>query len=296
MVKLKSIVFFAGLALLAAGCSNESEETVINNQAPVCVHVDGFKVSQESLSRVTRAVQNVADYDGVNALTLAFYDGSTEVEKITQVKTSMPEGKTFGQFECSLPMGSYTMVVVAYKTMDGSPFTLTSPTAAAFTGDHAFESFVYTQSVTISNNNPVDIGATLERIVSKLKVVSTDGKTANVTNVRMTFSAGGKDFNPTTGWAITNTGFSNTVGNSYDEGAKSGSLSYLFLNADEQTMDVTIETLDAEGNTLFSETVKDVSFKRNYVTKLTGAMYSNSSISGGFKVETEWITFEEKNF
>lgn len=292
MCKFKQILF-SGLALLAAGCINESEETVINQLTPVRVHVNGFSVEQESLARVTRAAQDVADYDGVNAVTLAFYksDG-TEAYKSTQARGD----DDYGQFSLSLPMGSYTMVAVAYKTIDGSPFTLTSPTAAAFTGDHSFEAFAYTQAVAISSNDPVDIGATLERVVSQLKVISTDGKTANVTNVRMTFSAGGKDFNPSTGWAITNTGFSNTVGNSCDEGAKSASLSYLFLTADEQTMDVTIETLDAEGNTLFSEMVKDVSFKRNYVTKLTGAMYTNNSISGGFKVETEWGTLEEKNF
>lgn len=43
---LKKILIIAGLALLAAGCSNESEETVIKEQAPVRVHVEGFKISQ----------------------------------------------------------------------------------------------------------------------------------------------------------------------------------------------------------------------------------------------------------
>lgn len=292
MCKFKQILF-SGLALLAAGCSNESEETVIHQLTPVRVHVNGFSVEQESLARVTRAAQDVADYDGVNAITLAFYkaDG-TEAYKSTKAKGDA----SYGEFSLSLPMGSYTMVVLAYYNSDASPLSLTSPTVAAFTGTRAYETFTYTQPVTISGNEPIDLSATLSRAIAQLKVVSTDGKTENITNVRMTFSAGGKDFNPSTGWAITNTGFSNTVGNSCDEGAKSASLSYLFLTADEQTMDVTIETLDAEGNTLFSEMVKDVSFKRNYVTKLTGAMYTNNSISGGFKVETEWGTLEEKNF
>ena len=204
-------MMMAAFVLLAASCSNESEVTVSNAQtetvtAPVRVHVSGFSVSQENFTGAqTRAAQDVGNVNAVNAVTLAFYNGSTEVEKITQLKTGMPAGKTFGEFECSLPMGSYTMVAVAYTTKDESPFVLTSPTAAAYTGLHAYETFTYTQAVNITNTNAVDISATLSRIVSMLTVVSTDGKTADVSNVRMTFSAGGKSFSPSTGLATVNT-------------------------------------------------------------------------------------------
>ena len=129
-----------------------------------------------------------------------------------------------------------------------------------------------------------------------LTVVSTDGKTADVSNVRMTFSAGGKDFNPTTGLALTNTGLTNTVGNSAAVGATSTSSTMFFLNSDEQNIDVTIETLDAGGNTLFSKTVTNVPFKRNRVTKLTGAMYTNSGVDGAFQVETAWLDEYNANF
>ena len=185
--------------------------------------------------------------------------------------------------------------MLAYYTNENSVLTLTSPTEASF-NVRARETFAYTQSVTISNTNAVDISATLNRIVSMLTVVSSDGKTADVSNVRMTFSAGGKDFNPTTGLAITTTGLTNTVGNSADVGATSTSSTMFFLNSDEQNIDVTIETLDAGGNTLFSKTVTNVPFKRNRVTKLTGAMYTNEALSGTFKVETAWLDEYSANF
>ena len=72
-------------------------------------------------------------------------------------------------------------------------------------------------------------------------------------------------------------------------GERSGSIGYVFLATDEQTMDVTIETLDAEGNAIFSKTVSNVLFKRNCVTKLTGAMYSASASAGSFQVNTDWL-------
>lgn len=300
-MKKVSFMIVVLMGLLVAGC-NQGEEQFENAKTgpivPVTVHVNGFSVSQEEFSGApTRAAQNVADYSGINAVTLAFYksDG-TEVEKSTQLKSDASTYTTFGEFCLSLPMGSYSMVVVAYTTKEGSPFVLTSPTVAAYTGDHSYETFSVTQEVVIGNTNAVDIDATLSRIITQLKVVSTDGKTADVTNVRMTFSAGGKSFNPTTGLAITNTGFVNTVGNSAAVGAHSTSSSFFFLATDEQDVDVTIETLDADGNTLFIKTIEDVPFKRNRVTKLTGAMYTNEALSGSFQVETAWLSDHNANF
>ena len=236
-MKKVSFIFVALMGMMAASCGNESDElsneqTVeLSQLVPVRVHVEGFSLSHEEFSGAqTRAAQDVADYTDVNAVTLAFYKGDgTEAVKTTQLRADGSTYTTFGEFGLSLPMGSYTMVALAYYTNENSVLTLTSPTEATF-NVRARETFAYTQSVTISNTNAVDISATLNRIVSMLTVVSSDGKTADVSNVRMTFSAGGKDFNPTTGLAITNTGFANTVGNSAVVGATSTSSTVLFLN------------------------------------------------------------------
>ena len=61
-------------------------------------------------------------------------------------------------------------------------------------------------------------------------------------------------------------------------------------------MDVTIQTLDADDNVLFSKTVQNVPFQRNRVTKLTGAIYTNSSVSGAFQLETNWADQYEGTF
>lgn len=271
---------------MIASCSNREHNPELISEVPVNVHVNGFTVSQEGFPS-TKATSAV-DYAGINAITLAFYQGSTEAYKTTQLKADESTFETFGDFSTTLPMGSYTLVAVAYTTKEGSPFTLTSPTEAAYTGEHAYETFVCSQTVNITNTNALDIDATLSRIVSKLQVVSTDGKTANANNIRMTFSAGGKSFNPTTGLAISNTGFANTVGISAATGAASSSLSFIFLATDEQVIDVTVETLDADGNTLFSKKIEGVLFKRNRVTKLTGPMYS-AAASGSFQLDTKWL-------
>lgn len=301
---MKHFFVMALMGMVAAGCSNECVDLVENGLerdgvtetavAPVKVHVSGFTVDQTDF---TRSAEDVADCSLVNVVTLAFYDGSAEVYKVRQEKTSMPAGETFGEFSLYLPIGSYQMVAVACKVSESSPFTLTSATVAAFTGAHAQDTFVASGEVAITSTDDVDISATLERIVSQLKVASTDEKTSDVQNVRMTLSGGSRSFNPTTGWAIGNAGFANTVGfSSTGDGVASSSLTYLFLSSDDQTMDVTIETLDAQGDVIYGTTVTDVPFKRNRRTVLTGALYTNAPLSGGFKVETSWLDDYEMGF
>lgn len=279
------------VVIMVAGCASREHNVKMASPVPVSVHVDGFSFFfQDDWPVLTKGDPvGAGNYKSVNAITLAFYQGGVAVYQATQLKDDDQSFETFGDFDLSLPMGSYTLVAVSYTTKEGSPFVLNSPSEAAFTGDHAYETFCYTQTVDITSTAGVEINATLERVVAQLKVVSTDGKAEDVTNVRMSLSAGSKTFNPTTGMATDNTGFVNTVGISAKAGTTSSSVTYLFLATDEQTMDVTIETLDAGGNVLYSNTVLDVPFKRNKITTVTGPMYSGSA-KESFLLNTDWIT------
>ena len=294
---MKISKIFAGLILCAAvafvisSCSNDEELNVqkSNELVPVRVHVNDFSIEMDEFQTTRTEPKTPAEYDNVQAMTLAFYNGATEVYKTTQLRSDQSNYTTFGDFTLGLPMGSYTMVVLGYGYYDGVELTLTSPTQAEYTAGSVRETFAATQPVSITSTDAVDLEATLNRIVAQLKVISTDNRTANISNVRMTFSAGGKRFSPTTGLATTNTGFANTVSIGSAVGAKSGSISYLFLDSDVQNIDVTIETLDADGHTIFSKVVSDVPFKRNRITKLSGAMYSNTDVSASFLVNSDWL-------
>lgn len=284
MKVFKALLFsIIGVCLLFTGCHKDR----ITQLTKIKIHVNGFSIEQEDISGAKDAI---ADYSGVNAVTLAFYttDG-TEQYQVTQLRSDATTYTTFGDFDLSLPMGSYTMVVVAYKTQDDSPFVLTGPAAAAFTGAHAFETFATTQAVNITSTSDVNLSATLSRIVAKLQVLSTDGKTTNASSIRMTMFAGGKGFNPATGLATSNTGFANTVSISAATGSTSNSISYLFLATDEQTMDVAIDVLDSDGNSISHREVSDVPFKRNRLTKLTGSLYSTDAGSA-FQLSTTWLS------
>lgn len=289
---MKNSILIAGMILLAASCSNDECGNFVENNGgytPVTVSVSGFSVEQGDFSGTTRATA-IGSYDGVSFITLAFYaSNGTEVYKHTQEKGNLEQGETFGEFSTPLPIGSYTMVVLGYVLYDDDALTLTSPTQAEYTVNAPRETFAATQVVNVTNTTALNLTATLDRIVAQLKVISTDKRTANVEKVRMTFAAGGKQFSPTTGLATVNTGSVSTVSAGVAVGERSGSIGYVFLATDEQTMDVTIETLDAQGNTIFSKTVENVPFQRNRMTKLTGAIYSASAAAGSFQVNTDWL-------
>ena len=293
---MKNSILIAGMILLAASCSNDECGNFVENNGgytPVTVSVSGFSVEQGDFpgatGGTTRAT-SVGSYNGVQKLTLAFYksDGS-EQYKVTHTKGSMPEGDTFGEFSTTLPLGSYTMVVLGYKLYDDDELTLTSPTLAEYTVNAPRETFAATQVLNVTSTAALNLTATLDRIIACLQVISTDGRTENANKVRMTFAAGGKQFSPTTGLATANTGSVSTVSNNFAVGTSSTSTGYVFLTSDTQTMDVTIETLDAQGNTIYTKTVNNVPFKRNRKTKLTGAIYSASAAAGSFLVNTEWL-------
>ena len=203
----------AGLVLLAASCSNESELTVVEKQsetAPVTVRINDFSITQEDLP-TTRAAQNPVDYTAVGTMTLAFYDADgTEVYKATQLRGDGSTYTTFGEFTANLQVGTYTMVALGYTYFDGDAFTLTSPTQAAYTSERPRETFTKVQTVTVTSASALDLDVTLNRISSWLKIVSTDGRPASATKIRTTFAKGGKSFNPTTGLATTDAGFNQT--------------------------------------------------------------------------------------
>ena len=308
---MKNSILIAGMILLAASCSSdESLDSSVNlssEQAlvPVTVSVNDFSITQEEFAdgsggtQGTTRAQAVGDYNGVQVLTLGFYkDDGTETYKVTHTKGSMPEGNTFGNFSLDLPLGSYTMVVLGYVLYDDDALTLSSPTQAEWTVNAPRETFAATQEVNVTSTTALNLTATLKRIVSQLKVISTDNRTANVEKIRMTFAAGGKAFDPTTGLATVNTGSVSTVSTGVEVGERSTSIGYVFLATDEQTMDVTIETLDTDGNPIFSTTVADVPFKRNRCTKLTGSIYPTaaSATAGSFQVSTDWLTAHDMSF
>ena len=299
---MKKIFLWASLCLFAVSCSNETIESdngVTNAEkvlAPVTVRVNGFSVTQEEMASggTTRAAQTAASYTGVGAIDLAFYSGGTEVYKHTQLRGDNTTFTTFGEFSCNLPIGTYTMVAIARGYFDGDVFTMTSPTAAGYTSERPRETFCASQSVTVTAAG-ADASVTMNRIITRLNIISTDQISSGVAKIRTTYGGGSKSFDPTSGLATDDNGFSLTNNPAVQDGHL-GICNFAFLATDEETMTITIEALDADNHVLFTKSVPGVPLKRNRQTTLTGAIFTASASSAAFQVETAWIEGNTVNF
>lgn len=296
----KLLVILTMMAMMTA-CHKDNMNNQDNTTAPVKVTVNDFTISSEgwpeassdctmanaSKGGTTGAKTSPASYTGVKAMTLAFFDANgDQAYCTTQLRADNTTYTTFGQFELSLNLGSYTMIVLGYGSE--VPMTVTSATEASYTADRCRETFVAAQAVNVTSTNPLSLSAELSRVVSKLIVNSTDPRISGVDSVRMTFSAGAKGVNPQTGLASSSNGLSNTVAISTAVGNTSSSASYLFLNADQQSMTVTVETLRTNGTVYSTRTVENVPLQRNAITLLTGPLYTNAS-GASFTLSTSWI-------
>lgn len=279
-IAVAGVLIAIGIVMLLTACHKDTDST---GTAAVKVSFNDFTISGEEFP----TKDAVAAYNGVKAMTLAFFDGNgTAVYSTTQLRADNTTYTTFGEFDLSLPLGSYTMVALGYGSE--VPITLNSATEASYTADRCRETFVASQAVNVTSTNPLTLNAELSRVVSKVLVRSTDTRTAGVDSVRVTFAAGGRGVNPQTGLASSNNGLSNCVATTTAVGVASSTISYLFLNSDQQTMNVTVETIKTNGTVYSTRTVENVPLQRNAITLLSGPLYTNAS-GASFTLSTSWI-------
>jgi hypothetical protein len=185
-------------------------------------------------------------------------------------------------------------VAIARGYFDGDVLTMTSPTAAGYTSERPRETFCASQSVTVTAAG-ADASVTMNRIITQLNIISTDQISSGVAKIRTTYGGGSKSFDPTSGLATDDNGFSLTNNPAVQDGHL-GICNFAFLATDEETMTITIEALDADNHVLFTKSVPGVPLKRNRKTTLTGAIFTASASSAAFQVETAWIEGNTVNF
>ena len=285
----------AAVTLLCLSCSKQVETLDNKPTATVSVHVSDFTVAFSDLPGAgTRVTEDPADYAFVGELVLAFYDADgKEVYKTSQSKSSTATDASFGEFSFQLPVGNYTMVAIGRDVGTSDAFSLTSPLQAAYTSERVRETFSAVQPVVIASTAAVSLNVTLNRVVTKLVVESTDNQPAGVAKIRTTYGAGSKGFNPTSGLALDNMGFTLTNSVNANPGTTLAIKNYAFLAADEQEIDITLEVLDEKGGVLSTRVIPNVPFRRNRQTTLRGQLFSSK---GTFHLETTWLPAIEIDF
>lgn len=209
-----------------------------------------------------------------------------------------PKSDDFGKVKCLLHIGTYKFVAVAHKakTAGSKAAVITSPTEATL-GEANVPSCLYSKvtDVTVSGNTTQSVNIEFgKRITSSFELNVTDDYPDEIENVEIILNPS-KDqaanpyaFNPSTGCAASaltyNASFNRKSFSVTSFTGKTLSIS-LFLTAEEQKMNVTINMKNSDGITLYTRTLNDVTFRQHTSTIAKGTFFS-SQVSGSFTFDT----------
>ena len=295
-MKILNYCFFLFVIGILSACSSESNSVDDNALVPVQVTFSGLDVSvvpDGSRGLTTRATVSGAKVDRI-----AFTVFNAKGEKVYSVVNENPKADDFDKVKCLLHIGTYKFVAVAHKakTAESKAAVITSPTEATL-GEANVPSCVYSKvtNVTVSGNTTQSVNIEFEkRITSSFELNVTDDYPDEIENVEIILNPS-KDqaanpyaFNPSTGLAESvltyNASFNRKSFSVTSFSGKTLSIS-LFLTAEEQKMNVTINMKNSDGITLYTRTLKDVTFRQHSSTIAKGTFFS-SQVSGSFTFDT----------
>lgn len=295
-MKILNYCFFLFVIGILSACSSESNSVDDNALVPVQVTFSGLDVSvvpDGSRGLTTRATVSEAKVDRI-----AFTVFNAKGEKVYSVVNENPKADDFDKVKCLLHIGTYKFVAVAHKakTAESKAAVITSPTEATL-GEANVPSCVYSKvtNVTVSGNTTQSVNIEFgKRITSSFELNVTDDYPDEIENVEIILNPS-KDqaanpyaFNPSTGLAESvltyNASFNRKSFSVTSFSGKTLSIS-LFLTAEEQKMNVTINMKKNDGTILYTRTLKDVTFRQRSSTIAKGTFFS-SQVSGSFTFDT----------
>ena len=295
-MKILNYCFFLFVIGILSACSSESNSVDENALVPVQVTFSGLDVSvvpDGSRGLTTRATVSEAKVDRI-----AFTVFNAKGEKVYSVVNENPKADDFDKVKCLLHIGTYKFVAVAHKakTAESKAAVITSPTEATL-GEANVPSCLYSKvtNVTVSGNTTQSVNIEFgKRITSSFELNVTDDYPDEIENVEIILNpskdqaANSYAFNPSTGCAASaltyNASFNRKSFLVTSFTGKTLSIS-LFLTAEEQKMNVTINMKNSDGITLYTRTLNDVTFRQHTSTIAKGTFFS-SQVSGSFNFDT----------
>lgn len=295
-MKILNYCFFLFVIGILSACSSESNSVDENVLVPVQVTFSGLDVSvvpDGSRGSVTRATASEAKVDRI---ALKIFD--TSGKEIYSVVKDNPNEEGFDKVKCLLHVGDYKFVAVAHKakTAESKAVVITSPTVASL-GEANVPSSVYSKvmGVTVCGNTTQEVKIEFgKRITSSFELIVTDAYPNEIETVEIILNPS-KDqaanpyaFNPSTGFVASvltyNVAYNSKSlkNSSFTDYTLSASL---FLTAKEQKMNVTINMKNVKGETRYTRTLNDVTFRPHTTTIAKGTFFS-SQVSSSFTFDT----------
>lgn len=295
-MRILNYCFFLFFVGILSACSSESNSVDENALVPVQVTFSGLDVSvvpDGSRGLTTRATVSKAKVDRI-----AFTVFDANGKNVYSVVKENPIAEDFDKVKCLLHVGTYKFVAVAHKakTAESKAAVITSPTVATL-GEANVPSLVYSKvtDVTVSGNTTQSVNIEFgKRITSSFDLKVTDPYPDEIETVEIILNpsknqaANPYAFNPSTGFAASALAYNvslNRKSFSISSFSKQTLSASLFLIAEEQKMDVTINMKNVKGETRYTRTLNDVTFRQHTTTIAKGTFFS-SQVSSSFTFDT----------
>ena len=296
-MKILNYCFFLFVIGILSACSSESNSVDENVLVPVQVTFSGLDVSvvpDGSRGSVTRATASEAKVDRI---ALKIFDTSGKKEICSVVKDN-PNEEGFDKVKCLLHVGDYKFVAVAHKAkrVKSQAAVITSTTEAKL-GEANVPSCVYSKvmDVTVSGNTTQEVKIEFgKRITSSFDLTVTDAYPDEIETVEIILNPSNNKatnpyaFDPSTGFAANQFAYNVSLNRkSFSILSFTGKTisASLFLTAEEQKMNVTINMKNIKGETRYTRTLNDVTFRQHTSTIAKGTFFS-SQVSGSFTFDT----------
>jgi hypothetical protein len=234
----------------------------------------------------TRGTVAIGDYFSRLAVQMFDQDGNKVWDK---VKTQSRDDDDFGTLNVGLTAGTYTVVAVGHS----SPVTPTikSTEMVQFTAKDGIknsDTFAYCGNVTIDADH-TSHELRMNRATAMVSFeFSDETMPTNYAGIRVDYSGGSANFNPSTMEGCTKSSQSELRGKS----SQYYVFTFPYMSA-EGTLKMTLTALDADENTLLMRTLTDIPVTRNRITKCTGKLFGDGDFtiiqtSFGISVNTDW--------
>ena len=309
--KLMMMAAVAALGMTIVSCSSDNEKLVEDAQ-PGKAHVRlvcGMGVSVSPMGAPMRApMKRAALSANGKALTdLYILDYDKVTGKLLQVLHQTSTAPDFAEPDLTLDYGEHVLKVVATRSQEPTlwdaqkmtwtvepniltPVTETQP--VMLTSAKTSDTFGAEKEVSVGIGTAATVSITLDRLVAKLVVNSTDVFPDDCTTIALDFHE-----HRTLSWttmdvteAVNN---QRVVDVANLRGTTGTVLSYFVLAPkDSYQTDITLTTNRAEGNPYSTITVPGVTLERNKVTTISGPIYGHNQ---GFQVTVNDTWSESTN-
>lgn len=258
---MKKVLMMIATVMLMCGCI-ENHEGVSMTAGTKRVR---FDVTNDEWNVATRALE--ADGVQMTDLWLFDYKGGMLVRTLHKSQGDVDFDSPVLQME----YGQHHVYFVASRgkvpVVSGPQVTWSTPS----------DTFWKDMAVTVSDGSSSEVGVTLDRVATKLRVTVTDEVPEGTASIVITPGTWWYGLDYTTGAAIESQSNERSISVPTSYIGTSGELMvniFGISDADEWVTDVTIAAKNADGDVLGNVTLNDVPFMRNRVTEVSGSLFS----------------------